>query len=49
MWIFQQAWCHDVEPSYWGYYHIVEATNKHDYTKKRGQQEIWTGSSYKLR
>lgn len=38
----------DVEPSYWGYYHIVEATNKHDYTK-RGQQEIWTGSSYKLR
>lgn len=39
----------DVEPSYWGYYHIVEATNKHDYTKKRGQQEIWTGSSYKLR
>lgn len=35
----------DLAVSHWGYYHIVEATNDHDYTKQ-GNCEKWSSSSY---
>ena len=31
----------DLAVSHWGYYHIVEATNDHDYTKP-SSGENWT-------
>lgn len=38
----------DVTPDYWAYYHIVEATNEHDYTKQ-GDCEKWSSNSYEKR
>lgn len=32
----------DLSQDHWAYYHIMEATNSHDYEKKNGQ-ESWTG------
>ena len=32
----------DLSKDHWAYYHIMEATNSHDYEKKNGQ-ESWTG------
>lgn len=42
----------DVTPSHWAYYHIVEATNWHDYTKRQDGKEYtetWSSSSFELR
>lgn len=42
----------DVTPTHWAYYHIVEATNWHDYTKRRDGKEYtetWSSSSFELR
>lgn len=33
----------DVTSTHWGYYHIVEATNSHRYTKPSTNVETWTG------
>ena len=32
----------DVTSTHWGYYHIVEATNSHTYTKPSTNVETWT-------
>lgn len=32
----------DVTSTHWGYYHIVEATNSHTYTKPSSNVETWT-------
>lgn len=37
----------DAAPSFWGYYHVVESTNEHDYTKT-AVKETWSSSSYGL-
>ena len=34
----------DVTEQHWSYYHIIESTNSHDYTKKNGV-ENWTEHS----
>ena len=42
----------DVTPSHWAYYHIVEATNWHNYTKHHDGKEYtetWSSSSFELR
>ena len=42
----------DVTPTHWAYYHIVEATNWHDYTKYQDGKEYtetWSSSSFELR
>ena len=38
----------DVTPLHWGYYHIVEATNEHDYTEGK-LYENWRDHSFELR